>query len=252
MVPPPVVASFAELNALLLTACQADDRRRVDRQPMTIGEAWEMEKPHLRPLPAKDYEYCVTHPVTLNGYCQVEFESNRYSVPANDNYLNLVLKAYPFRVDIQYLNEVIASHPRCYGQQKDIIDPLHYLPLLEQRPRAFDHAKPIRRWRQTWPAVFDHLLDRLRTQWPEGRGVREFVRILKLCNDHPIERVAEAVGQAMAYGCVHTDGVKLCLRQLLNPEMAIPTLSLVDQASWARVGMQPLDLGLYEQLLEQV
>lgn len=252
MVPPPAVASFAELNALLLAACQADDRRQVDRQPMTIGEAWEMEKPHLRPLPAKDYEYCVSHPVTLNGYCQVEFESNRYSVPANDNYLNLVLKAYPFRVDIQYLNEVIASHPRCYGQQEDIIDPLHYLPLLEQRPRAFDHAKPIRRWRQTWPAVFDHLLDRLRSQWPEGRGVREFVRILKLCNDHPMELVAEAVGQAMAYGCVHTDGVKLCLRQLLNPEMAIPTLSLVDQASWARVGMQPLDLGLYEQLLEQV
>jgi len=162
MVPIPNVASFDELNAHLLAACLADDERCIDRQPMTIGEAWQMEKPYLLALPAKDFECCVTDSVTLNGFGQVEFETNRYSVPAEDAYHNLVLKAYPFRIGILYMNDVIASHPRCYGKKQDILDPLHYLPLVEQRPGAFDHAKPIRRWRESWPPAYEQLLARLR------------------------------------------------------------------------------------------
>ena len=252
MVPLPAVASFQELNEHLLAQCQADDQRRIARQPLTIGEAWEMEKPHLRPLPVRDFECCVTRPVVLNGYSQVEFESNRYSVPTDKSYRNLVLKAHPFWVHVLHMNEVIASHPRCYGRQQDILDPLHYLPLLEQRPGAFDHAKPIRRWREHWPAIFDHLLDQLRSQWPEGRGVREFVRILNLCRHHPVTQVSQAIAQALDYGCVHADGVELCLHQLLNPQGPVSALRWAHQPNWATVGMQPLNLGLYDQLLERV
>jgi len=213
MVPPPRVDSFDELNAHLLAACLEDDERRIDRQPLTIGEAWEIEKPYLLPLPAKDFECCVVDSVTLNGFGQVEFETNRYSVPAKDAYRNLVVKAYPFRVDVLYLNDVIASHPRCYGKKQDILDPLHYLPLLEQRPGAFDHAKPIRRWRESWPPAYERLLARLREQWPDGKGVQEFVRILRLHEEHPADLILQAVEQALAYGCAHLDGVKLCLRR---------------------------------------
>ena len=81
LVPILEVASFEELNTHLLAACLADDRRRVDRQETTIGAAWEMEQPYLRPLPEHDYECCVNKPVTLNGFGQVAFDTNRYSVP---------------------------------------------------------------------------------------------------------------------------------------------------------------------------
>ena len=47
------VASFAELNTLLLAECLKDDERQVDGQPVTIGEAWELERPALLPLPAR-------------------------------------------------------------------------------------------------------------------------------------------------------------------------------------------------------
>ena len=89
-------------------------------------------------------------------------------------------------------------------------------------------------------------------QWPQGRGVREFIRILKLCRRSSISQVSQAVAQALEYGCVHADGVELCLHQLLSPERSFSALKLVDQPSWATVGTQPLNLGLYEQLLEQV
>lgn len=252
LVPIPEVDSFEELNDHLLAACLADDGRRVDRQGVAIAEAWEMEKPYLLPLPKKDFECCVIKPVTLNGFGQVEFYTNRYSVPADDAYRNLVVKAYPFRIDILYLDDVIASHPRCYGREQDVLDPLHYLPLLEQRPGAFDHAKPIRRWRKSWPPVYERLLAQLRTQWPEGRGVREFLRILKLHRDHPAHLVAQAVAQALEYGCVHADGVHLCLRQLTNPEMPISPIDLADWPQLVTVGPQAPDLACYDQLLEKV
>jgi hypothetical protein len=140
MVPIPNVASYQELNEHLLAQCLADDQRRVDRQPLTIAEAWEMEKPHLLPLPERDFDCCVTRPATLNPYSQVVLDTNRYSVPVDHAYRNLVIKAYPFRVDIMHMDRVLASHPRCYGREQDIFDPLHYLPLLEQRPGAFEHA----------------------------------------------------------------------------------------------------------------
>jgi transposase len=252
MVPPPDVASFDELNAHLLAACLEDDERCIDRQPMTIGEAWEVEKPYLLPLPEKDFECCVVDTVVLNSFGQVEFETNRYSVPAEKAYHNLVVKAYPFRVDVLHMNDVIASHPRWYGKKQDILDPLHYLPLLEQRPGAFDHAKPIRRWRESWPAVYERLLARLREQWPDGKGVQEFVRILRLHEEHPAEVIERAVEQALAYGCVHLDGVLLCLRQLLQPQ-SLP--SVIDLSAWPElvaVGRQALDLQRYDELLERV
>jgi transposase len=252
LVPIPKVASYEELNAHLLAACLADDQRRVDRQPVTIDEAWEMEKAHLLPLPEKDFKCCVTKLVTLNGFCQVEFETNRYSVPANKRHQKLVLKAYPFRVDVLYLDDVIASHPRCYDSKQDILDPLHYLPLLEQRPGAFEHAKPIRRWRKSWPSVYERLLAQLQSRWPDGRGVREFVRILKLHHDHPTDLVAQAISQALEYGCAHADGVELCLHQLLHPASAVSTIDLDNWPQLAAVSTQTPDLQRYDRLLERM
>jgi len=146
LVPPPAVDSYEELNAHILAACLEDDERCVHGQEKPIGEAWEAEKVHLLPLPLRDLPCCVTRSVRVNPYSQVEFETNRYSVPVDSAYRDLVLKAYPFRVDVFHQNQVIATHARCHGKYEDVIEPLHYLPLLEQRPGAFDHAKPMRRW----------------------------------------------------------------------------------------------------------
>jgi hypothetical protein len=190
--------------------------------------------------------------VALNPYSQVIFETNRYSVPVEQAYRNLVLKAYPFRVEVLHLNKVIARHPRCYGREEEIFDPLHYLSLLEQRPGAFDHAKPIRRWRQEWPPVYERFLRRLRMEGQGGQGVREFVRVLKLHRDHPAELVAQAVTQALEYGCLHADGVELCLHQLLDPQVPMPSLDLVGLPSWASMGEQAPDLTRYDQLLVRV
>jgi transposase len=249
LVPIPEVASFAELNDHLLAQCLADDERRIKRQPQTIGEAWAVEKPQLLPLPAKDFDCGKSRVVTRNGFSQVEFDSNRYSVPTDEQYRQLVLKVYAFRIKVLHLDDVIADHPRCYEREQDILDPLHYLPLLEQKPGAFNHAKPIRRWRESWPPIYDRLLAQLRARWPEGRGVREFIRILKLHRSHPAELVAQAVEQALTYQCAHADGVKVCLAQLLQPEQALDPLDLTNWPRLQAIEARHPNLQRYDQLL---
>ncbi len=248
MVPIPKVASFAELNALLLEECRKDDQRQVDGQAVTIGEAWAVERPALLARPARDYACCVTRPVALTPYSQVEFETNRYSVPANQAHSHLVLRAYPFRVDILSLDQVIASHTRCYGKQQDVFNPLHYLPLLEQRPGAFEHAKPLRRWRETWPPAYERLLARLQAESAPSASVREFVRVLKLHDKYPARLVEQAVTQALEYGCLHADGIELCVRQLLRPEASVVPLDLTEHPH-LNGAPAPVDLACYDQLL---
>jgi len=252
LAPPPHFASFAELNAHLLSSCLADDQRCVEGQKVTVGEAWAREQPYLLPLPARDLACCLSRPVALTPYSQVTFETNHYSVPVDQAHANLMLQAYPFRVDVLYQDQIIASHPRCYGREQDILDPLHYLPLLEQRPGAFDHAQPMRRWRESWPPVYEQLLAQLRPPESNGQGVREFLRILKLHRDYPADAIEQAIRMALAYGCPHSDGVQLCLHQVLHPEPPIPPLDLSPYPQLAGVADQAPDLHCYDQLLEKV
>ncbi len=162
MVPIPEAASFEELNQLLLERCLQDDNRRVNRQPMTIGEAWEQEQPFLHPLPPFDYDCCGMVTVRLNPYSQATFETNRYSVPVAKARREVTVKAYAFCVDIfDEKGNLLARHPRSYGKEQDIFDPLHYLPLLEQRPGAFAYAKPIKEWRKDWPESYFRMLANL-------------------------------------------------------------------------------------------
>jgi transposase len=248
LVPIPQVRDFAELNAHLLACCVADDARRVDRQPQTIGEAWEAERAHLKLLPAYAFDPRITQAVTLNPYSQVTFETNRYSVPVEQAQKQLVVKADPFTVTIQYLDKVLSTHPRSYGREQDILDPLHYLPLLEQRPGAFEHAKPLRQWRTQWPPVYERLLATLRKQ-DESGGVREFLQVLKLHREYPARQIEQAVAQALEYGCAHANGVRLCLHQLQHPETPPTPLDLTRLPKLAAVAQQPPDVRRYEQLL---
>ena len=90
----------------------------------------------------------------------------------------------------------------------------------------------------------------LKEKWPEGRGIQEFVRILHLHKDYPAELLEQAIEQALAYGCVHLDGVLHCLRQLTDVKEPTTSLDLSDRPDLQNIGNQPVDLSRYERLLK--
>jgi transposase len=246
--PIPEMASFEELNNFLWQACLQDAHRRTRGQKELVIDRWQAEKEHFLPLPAQDYRACVSRVVRPNGYLLVDHDTNRYSVPYDYGAKQLVLRAYPFRIELLYLDQVIASHPRSFEREQDILDPLHYLPLLKQRPGAFEYAKPVRHWRKQWPKSYEHLLAALRENKPDGQGVREFVEILQLHLNHPQAEVERAVKMAVALGAAHLDGVKLCLRQMQSPQPKQEELDLSFRPELQQLGNQPVDLEQYDRL----
>jgi len=247
--PIPKAEDFAELNAMLHQTCLNDMQRNTRGETRSVAEVWQSEKSALLPLDPHDFPACSNHMARVNPYSQVVFETNRYSVPAEYVGKQLTLRAYPFRVEVLSASEVVAEHPRCLEREQDILNPLHYLGLLEQRPGAFEYALPLRQWRQKWTPEYEKMLDALRQTKPDGSGVREFVAVLKLHRDHPADTVNRAVKQALELGAAHLDGVMLCLRQLLSPQESPPALAL-DHPKLAAVGYQPVCLEQYNQLLE--
>lgn len=251
LVPMPKVADYTELNQLLVDACLADDQRVVERSNQSIAARWQSEQPLLRSLPAYPFRCCISREVTLNGYGQVNFETNRYSVPARLARKQLTLRAYPFWVEILAEQEVIASHPRCYDRHQDILEPLHYLPLLAQRPGAFEHARPLRQWRATWPPIYETLLTALRRQTPsESQAVRSFIEILQWHEHYDATMLQHAVEQALAEGLSSPAGVRFCLNRLLDPTPTVAPLDLSAHPALAQIGQQPLSLAQYDQLLK--
>lgn len=249
LTPVPEVESFAALNAKLVLDCRRDTHRRMRGQTQTIAGQWEAEKANLLPIPSHDYPACSSHPVKPNPYSQVTFETNRYSVPTTYRGRQLVLKAYSFRVDIVYLDQVIASHERCFEREQDVLDPMHYLSLLTQRPGAFEHAIPMRRWRKTWPPIYEQLLAILQEKWPDGKGLREFLGVLNLHRNWSEQEIEQAVKRCVQQGRPSLDSIQLALRTERDPARVHSSLDLATHPHLQNIGEQPVALDQYDRLL---
>jgi hypothetical protein len=247
MVPLPEVESFQELNDLLRQRCLAEAGRRLRGESQTIGEMWEQERPQLLPLPAHPFPCCRTVSVRPNRLSMVTFQTNRYSVPVECASESLLLRAFVDQVEITDGTKVMAVHERCYGREQDILDVFHYLPLLKERPGAFDHAKPFKMW--THPAVLDLYLARLRERLSHRAATMEFLQVMELCVTHSLDEVAAAVEQAMTSGSMGVGTVAYLLRANRTPRHPAPAAVLASVPACPAV--QTRDLSQYDRFIRR-
>ncbi|NJL70846.1 MAG: IS21 family transposase [Candidatus Competibacteraceae bacterium] len=116
MVPVPKFDSIDELNADILSKCQADDKRTVEGQQQTIAQAFAEEHTHLLVLPARPFDPAVQQQGSVDSYCTVQLKNNHYSVPPQYVGKILTIRSYWNRVEITTGLEKIAEHPRSYGK----------------------------------------------------------------------------------------------------------------------------------------
>jgi hypothetical protein len=87
---------------------------------------------------------------------------------------------------------------------------------------ALDHARPLAGW--TLPGCFTLLRRRLEAE-RDGDGTREYIRVLRLLEQHPLPRLRRAVEQGLEVGAMTRDAVA----QFLYPreDWRVTTFSLV-------------------------
>jgi transposase len=240
-VPMPEVADFAELNVYLSGCCERDARGR-KRWGKTVHELWLEEKEKLRPLPQKMPEACVPVAAKVNRRQMVRFASNWYSVPPQYVGKTVTVKAFVFQVMIALAEKVIAVHARSYERDEEILDPHHYLPVLLRKPGAFERATPIIAW--PLPPAYDAYRRRLKERHEGSRGIKEYIRVLMLLKDHPMDEVTTAVEKALSCGISSYDGVINLLDQMHQPETESVSLPVNSPSVWPnRVDQFDLLLG---------
>jgi hypothetical protein len=223
-VPLPEVENFHELNEMLLSKCQREDERIPSGEKESIGMMHQQEKEKLLSLPPRPYPCCSYHPLTARSLSYVNFEKNRYSVPVRYAHHNLILKAFVDRIDICYQDSIIASHERLLGKGEESFNIFHYLPLLIQKPGAFDHAKPVRSWQA--PPLYEKSLKILEERYPGARGKREFLKILTLQENGNRNRLEEALKEAIKLNALSFDTVRNILEGETNHREPLPKLDL--------------------------
>ena len=67
-------------------------------------------------------------------------------MPVAYGHREVLIRGYVDEVVISCGAEVIARHRRSYDSEDLIFDPLHYLPLIEQKIGALDQAAPLAGW----------------------------------------------------------------------------------------------------------
>ena len=235
LVPVPAVASWDELNAHLLAWCERERTR--------LLEKWEMERRHLRPLPAIPFRCAITHLAPVSRLSLVTVDRNRYSVPCKYVGRTLRLSIYTNQIEAWDGQERVALHARCHLRGETLLKIEHYLPALAYKPRAATHAAVIGQM----PPVYATVRERLCRARPDG--YRDFVSILLLHQEFPAQAVTRALQEALQRGCLQPSSVR---QLLLNQTCTPPSDPIPVSARLAETRVSPPDLSRYNLLLGPV
>ena len=211
-VPVPQVRDLAALNAHLRERCEADQERRLRGQAGSKRQLLEEDRAALLALPVKPFEACRQQSTAASSISLVRFDDNDYSVPVEYAHHTVVVKGSCDEVVVCHFNQTVARHRRIWQREQVSFDPLHYLAVLERKPGALDHARPLQGW--TLPECFELLRRRLEAQDEQGGGTREYIRVLRLLEKHPLPELRRALEKGLALGAIQRDAIA----QFLYPQ----------------------------------
>jgi transposase len=219
LVPAPRFDSFDDLNAWLEARClkRQDDIVRGHSDP--IGERLMRDLDALMVLPQTPYDACEKVSTRATSISMVRYRNNDYSVPTAFAHHEVQVRGYVHEVVIGCGAEVIARHRRSYEKADMVFDPMHYLPLLEQKVGALDQAAPLQGW--DLPEEFATLRRLLEARMGKP-GKREYVQVLRLLETFETGHVHGAIRQALDLGAIGYDAVKhlvLCRIESRQPRL---------------------------------
>ena len=210
MVPVPEFDDFEAFNEKLAEDCRNDLNRRLRGQEGTKAELLEEDRRAMLPIPENRFEARRVGNAKADSLSLARFDRNDYSVPTRYAHRQVTVVGSLDRVKIIADSHLIAEHVRDWESENVHYDPVHYLALLERKPNSLDFGKPFEQW--DLPAGFGVLRRRLESEGG-GEGRREFIKVLRLLEKHPLRELAAAVDRALAVGALTVDVIRILLQE---------------------------------------
>lgn len=188
--------------------------------PGSIAEVWAAEKSALMALPPA-FDGFVEQSKRVSPTCLINFERNRYSVPASFANRPVSLRIYPDRLVVVAEGQVLCTHPRVIERShhrpgRVIYDWRHYLAVVQRKPGALRNGAPF----VEMPGAFRQLQN-LMLRKPGGD--REMVDILSLVLHHEEQAVLCAVEMALEAGVPTKTHVLNLLHRLVDGKPTDPS-----------------------------
>jgi len=223
LVPVPAVGSIAQLNDLLLHACEHDLGRRIQGRPGTVAEQLAVERPLLRALPQDGpFDATETSVVRVDAKALITVRQNRYSVPVSLAGLRVFAAVGAREIIVTHQDRVVARHERLHGRYgtRAILD--HYLELLARKPGGLQRSVALaqERDRGAWPTCFDALWAQITDRYGASEAARQMVDVLLLAREHGPARLELAVRGALAAGAADGRAVAVLARRITQPAAA--------------------------------
>jgi hypothetical protein len=177
----------------------------------SIGEVFAEERPQLRPI-TMPFDGYFEQTCRVSSTCLVSYDRNRYSVPAEHAGQRVSLRAYADRIRVVAEGREVAAHARFFGRERLILDPWHYLPVLEKKPGAIRNGAPFQDW--ALPAPIQAVKERL---LKSPQGDRAFVEVLLAMGRHGSDLVAVACELALEAGAVSAPVILNQVHRLATP-----------------------------------
>jgi hypothetical protein len=230
MTPRPRFASWEAFDVHLEEQCRKRQGDVLRGHRESIGERFVRDREALMsPLPAP-FDACDKQSTRVNSLSLVRYRSNDYSVPVAYGHQEVWVRGYVHEVVIGCGAEIIARHPRSYDREDMVFDPIHYLPLLEQKIGALDQAAPLAGWQL--PDAFPTLRRLLEARMGKA-GKREYVQVLRLVETFDLEVLHGAVKDALRLGAIGYDAVKhlvLCRVERRPPRLDLDVYPYLPRA----------------------
>jgi transposase len=230
MVPLPRFATWDEFNIWLEEQCRKRQTETLRGHQETIGERLQRDLAAMMPLPPAPFEACDQATGRVSSQALVRYKTNDYSVPVVYGHRDVWIRGYVDQVVIGCGGEVVARHPRCYGREDMVFDPVHYLPLLEQKTGALDQAAPLADWEL--PPEFQTLRRLMEARLLKA-GRREYVQVLRLLETFELADLHVAVKTALRMGAVGVDAIKhlvLCQVERRPPRLDLDVYPYLPRA----------------------
>jgi transposase len=243
LVPIPCVTRLSDLNGYLAGCCERYLQHQIRDRSDLVGANFAVEKNLLIPLPPRRYDTGREDRAGVNGQSRFMYREVWYSVPVAYRDREVVVKGYAEEVAARCDGREIARHARGFQKGELVLDPVHYLPVLDRKPHALDHAEVFHRW--TLPLIYERFRQELEQR--SGNGLSEYVEVLSLLRQFSQKAVTAALRRSAANQAFSAEAVRFYLR-LGERRQDVPALETTERWGLPRVEIARPDLSRYESL----
>lgn len=237
-------SDLGELNAQVLTWCREVTTARPlpCDDTLTVGQAWEQERPRLLDLPSDNYPCHDSKDVRVGKQPYVRFDRNDYSVPHDRVRRTVTVNATPERVRVLDGSEVIAEHARCWDRRATIENPAHVAALVAQKRRARQQSG-LTRLREAVPASPELLEGAAQRGHNLGSAV---AGLLRLVDSWGASAVQSAVLEAVEAEAFHVAAVGQVLDRRNQATSSPPPLAMDLPEGARNITVTTHELGSYD------